>query len=77
MVVSRSAIFASLIANVLSVSIVTAEERWLLPDSPYRLGEAYPDVAATCETVNDWIEFAPQTDDRVSFAITGKLERGP
>jgi hypothetical protein len=23
--------------------------------------------------VADWIEFAPKTDDRVSFAITGKL----
>lgn len=46
---------------------------WQRPDSPYRMGEAYPEVPATCETAKHWIEHAPQTDDRVSFAIQGKL----
>jgi hypothetical protein len=50
-----------------------ASEKWQAPDSPYRMGEAYPKVAAICETANEWIKHAPETDDRVSFAITGKL----
>jgi hypothetical protein len=43
------------------------------PDSPFRMGEAYPDRPATCETARYWIDRAPVTDARVSFAIRGKL----
>jgi len=52
---------------------VVATELWQAPDSPFVLGEAYPETPATCVTVNDWIEKAPQVDGRVSFAIVGKL----
>jgi hypothetical protein len=58
---------------VFACSIATGSEKWQAPDSPYRMGEAYPEVAATCETANEWIKHAPETDERVSFAITGKL----
>lgn len=37
------------------------------------MGEAYPEVAATCETAKYWIDHAPQTENRTTFAITGKL----
>lgn len=48
-------------------------QEWKRPDSPFVIGEAYPDVVATCETANYWINHAPQIDDRISFAIEGKL----
>lgn len=43
------------------------------PASPFRLGEGYADEPATCETVADWIERAPQTNDRITMTITGEL----
>jgi hypothetical protein len=48
-------------------------EEWKRPDSPFMIGEAYPEVAATCETVNYWINHAPEIDGRISFAIEGQL----
>jgi hypothetical protein len=50
-----------------------ADVKWQSPDSPFVMSEAYPEVPATCETVGDWIDYAPETDDRVSFAITGAI----
>lgn len=62
------------LAVLLSSTLVTrASEPWQAPDSPFVLGEAYPDTPATCETVKHWIDKAPQLDERVSFAIVGKL----
>ena len=58
---------------VFATSGVAHGEEWDRPDSPFVMGEAYPDVAATCETANYWINHAPRTDDRVSFAIEGEL----
>jgi len=48
-------------------------EQWQRPDSPFMRGEAYPEVAATCETAKYWIDHAPDTEARISFAIKGKL----
>jgi hypothetical protein len=48
-------------------------QEWQRADSPFTLGEAYPEVAATCETVKYWIDHAPDTESRVSFAIKGEL----
>lgn len=48
-------------------------EEWERPDSPYRMGEAYPETPATCETAKYWIDHAPKVDARVSFAIVGNL----
>ena len=58
---------------VFATSGVAHGEEWDRPDSPFVMGEAYPDVAATCETANYWINHVPRTDDRVSFAIEGEL----
>ena len=67
--------FASLTAFALLALTLpaSAAEDWQKPDSPYRMGEAYPEVAATCETIKYWINHAPQTDDRVSIGIIGHL----
>lgn len=51
----------------------TSAQEWTRPDSPFVIGEAYPEVPATCETVKYWIDHAPETSDRVSFAIKGEL----
>jgi hypothetical protein len=50
-----------------------ASEPWQAPDSPFVLGEAYPETPATCETIEHWHDKAPEISARVSFAIAGKL----
>lgn len=37
------------------------------------MGEGYADVPASCETVKHWVDHAPDTLDRVTMTITGKL----
>ena len=37
------------------------------------MGEEYPEVSATCETIKYWINHAPEIEARVSLAIEGKL----
>jgi hypothetical protein len=64
--------FGFVLTTSLSSGFAAGEE-WQRSDSPFVMGEAYPDVPATCETVPYWINHAPETSDRVSFAITGKL----
>lgn len=54
-------------------SAIAEGDEWRRPDSPFVMGEAYPDVPATCETAKYWIDHAPETDARISFAITGEL----
>lgn len=46
---------------------------WQRPDSPFTLGEAYPEVPATCETAKYWIHHAPDIPDRVTFAVRGEI----
>lgn len=61
-------------ATLLSgVSGAASTEPWHLRDSPFTLGEAFPETPATCESVKHWAGKAPNIDDRVSFAIAGKL----
>ena len=43
------------------------------PEGPFARGESFPDKPATCTTAADWIDRAPDTDERISFAITGAL----
>lgn len=43
------------------------------PASPFVLGEAFPETPATCETVGDWVNRAPQIDARISFTIVGPV----
>ena len=45
------------------------------PEGPFALGEDYPKVPATCETIGHWAGRAPDTQARISLAITGKLTR--
>lgn len=67
--------YGALIAAVCTFALCqhARAEEWKRPDSPFTLGEAYPEIPATCETAKYWINHAPQTNDRVSFAISGKL----
>jgi hypothetical protein len=43
------------------------------PASPFREGEGYADMPATCENLRHWAEKAPTTNDRVSMSVQGKL----
>jgi hypothetical protein len=61
------------LATLLPSTPALPAEQWQAPDSPFMLGEAYPDKSATCETVKHWIDKAPQIDARVTFAIEGRL----
>ena len=62
-----------LLAALISATPATATEAWQAADSPFRLGEAYAEVPATCETALHWIDKAPRTDSRVTMSIVGKL----
>lgn len=46
---------------------------WTSKESPFRMGEAYPEVPATCDTIKQWINHAPDTNDRVSLGIVGEI----
>ncbi|MFN0264099.1 hypothetical protein ACKTEK_09515 [Tepidamorphus sp. 3E244] len=70
---ATAVLLASVLTSSLAWSAGAQARDWQSPDSPFVLGEAYPDVPATCETAEDWIDLAPPVDGRVSFAITGKL----
>lgn len=67
------ALFALVLASLLLALPGATAQEWKRPDSPFMMGEAYPDVSATCETAKYWIDHAPETEDRVSFAIEGQL----
>ena len=41
--------------------------------SPFMPGEAYAETPATCETIGDWIERAPDTGGRVTMSIRGEI----
>jgi len=43
------------------------------PGGPFRAGEAYADEPATCETIGDWIERAPEVDRRITLTMSGAL----
>lgn len=71
MIVSRLVI---VVATLLSgLSEASSTEPWQARDSPFTLGEAFPETPANCESVKHWADKAPTIDDRVSFAIIGKL----
>lgn len=71
MIVSR---LVAVVATLLSgMPEAAATEPWRMRDSPFTLGEAFPETPATCESVKLWAGKAPTIDDRVSFAIVGEL----
>lgn len=71
MLISRSIIAAA--AALSFAPPAAALEPWQTPDSPFVLGEAYPETPATCTTIEHWIDKAPAIAARVSFAIVGTL----
>ncbi|MBC9245697.1 hypothetical protein H4P12_02980 [Paracoccus sp. 11-3] len=44
------------------------------PASPFRPGEGMPLEPATCQTLPDWVDQAPDYGGRISMAIQGTLE---
>jgi hypothetical protein len=49
-------------------------EPYFDPEGPFVQGEGFPTIPATCETIDDWIDRAPDYDGRISMSITGTLE---
>lgn len=43
------------------------------PAGPFAEGEGMPQTPATCETIGDWIDRAPNYSGRISMAIEGVL----
>lgn len=43
------------------------------PLAPFREGEALATRAATCATLPDWIDHVPETTDRISLTVRGRL----
>ncbi|MER0236609.1 hypothetical protein [Fulvimarina sp. MAC8] len=43
------------------------------PASPFRVGEGFAEVPATCDTLQGWMDRAPAYDGRYSMTITGAL----
>jgi hypothetical protein len=48
-------------------------EPYFDPEGPFVQGEGFPAIPATCETIGNWINRAPDYDGRISMSITGKL----
>ncbi len=69
----RLALATAMAVLIARVSAAGAETP-IDPAGPYRLGEVYADVPATCETIRQWIDKAPDTLDRVTLSIIGKLD---
>lgn len=64
---------ATLAACLSATPVCALADEWERPDSPFRMGEAYPEIPASCETARYWIDHAPETENRTTFAISGKL----
>lgn len=43
------------------------------PLAPFRHGEGLAARAATCATLPDWIDHAPETGERISLTVRGRL----
>ncbi|QIG50462.1 hypothetical protein G5V57_23680 [Nordella sp. HKS 07] len=72
MAISR--VITAVAALLSGVPDAISTEPWQGRDSPFVLGEVLPETTpATCASVKHWAAEAPQVDDRVSFAIVGRL----
>jgi hypothetical protein len=69
---SRALAFLAL-SFVISAGLQVHAETCCDPAGPFVLGEAYPEQAATCETIEYWMNRAPNVDARISLAIRGAL----
>jgi hypothetical protein len=68
----RRALLSALALSLLPVAQLRAEE-CCDPAGPFRPGEAYAEEPATCETIGDWIERAPEVDRRITLTVSGAL----
>jgi len=74
MIVAISRVIAAVAALLSGAPDATSTEPWQRRDSPFVLGEVLPETTpATCASVKHCVAKAPQVDDRVSFAIVGRL----
>jgi hypothetical protein len=60
-------------AGIALAPAIARAEQLIDPAGPFRMGEGYADVPASCETVKHWVDHAPDTLDRVTMTITGRL----
>jgi len=60
-------------AGLLGLSGSVWAETCCNPASPFILGEAFPEIPATCETIGGWVDRAPEIDARISFTIVGPV----
>lgn len=72
MVPSFHCVLALALSLLLAASSVSAQE-CCDPAGPFRPGEGYAETPATCETIGNWVERAPEVDARISLTIRGKL----
>jgi hypothetical protein len=68
----RRALLSALALVPLPAAQLRAEE-CCDPAGPFRPGEAYAEEPATCETIGDWIERAPEVDRRITLTVSGAL----
>ena len=68
----RRALLSALALALLPAAQLRAEE-CCDPAGPFRPGEAYAEEPATCETIGDWIERAPEVDRRITLTVSGAL----
>jgi len=60
-------------AGIALAPAIARAEQLIDPAGPFRMGEGYADVPASCETVKHWVDHPPDTLDRVTMTITGRL----
>lgn len=66
-------IFSTALAGLMASLPAFAEPR-IDPASPFRLGEGMPFDPATCQTLPEWADKAPDYGGRITMAIQGTLE---
>ena len=58
---------------LLAATALAAAQECCDPAGPFRPGEGYAEEPATCETIGEWVERAPQVEARISMTIRGEL----
>lgn len=66
------ALSAALAAAAIALPAI-ASEACCDPKGPFREGEAGADIPATCENLAYWAQKAPDTTERISMVVTGRI----
>ena len=69
----KAARLLSFVAIPLLIFPALRAEECCDPKGPFAPGEEYPDEPATCATIAQWADRAPETTDRISLAIRDRL----